>query len=100
MRVAVVKETFPGEQRVALVPADVAKLAKIGIDVIFEPGAGQSAGFPDAAYQSKGASAAASREAAFAADAVLQVRSLGANLQAGRDDLKYLRSGQIVIGLC
>src|SRR5437588_4290123 len=98
MRVAVVKETFPGERRVALVPADVAKLAKLGIEVIFVPGAGVAAGFSDTAYEDKGARAAASREGAFSADAVLQVRALGANLQAGRDDLRFLRSGQIVIG--
>src|SRR5438067_2497614 len=100
MRVAVVKETFPGERRVALVPADVAKLAKLGIDVIFESGAGEAAGFSDTAYQDKGARVAALREGAFSAEVVLQVRALGANLQAGREDLRYLSSAQIVIGLC
>jgi len=49
MQVAVVKETFPGEQRVALVPGDVAKLAKNNITVILEPGAGLAAGFADKA---------------------------------------------------
>jgi NAD(P) transhydrogenase subunit alpha len=53
--VGVVKETAPGERRVALVPDLVAKLAKIGLQVIIEPGAGASAGFLDEAYQQAGA---------------------------------------------
>src|SRR5436309_3358849 len=99
MRVAVVKETFPGERRVALVPADVAKLKKNGLDVILEPGAGATAGFADKAYEDKGAQLTADRSGAFSADIVLQVRSLGANLQNGRADLNLLRSGQVVLGL-
>jgi NAD(P) transhydrogenase subunit alpha len=100
MRVAVVKETFPGERRVALVPADVAKLKKNGLDIIVEPGAGGTAGFADKAYEDKGAQLTADRSGAFSADIVLQVRSLGANLQNGRADLSLLRSGQFVLGLC
>lgn len=100
MDVGVVKESFPSERRVALVPADVAKLAKIGLGVIVEPGAGEAAGFLDQAYADKGARLAASREAAFVAGIVVQVRSLGANLAAGKNDLPLLRNGQIVIGAC
>jgi NAD(P) transhydrogenase subunit alpha len=100
MQVAVLKETFPGERRVPLVPADVVKLAKAGIETLVETGAGLAAGFTDEAYRSKGATIAVSRPTAFAAPIVLQVRALGANLQAGRDDLSHLRSGQIVIGMC
>src|SRR5262245_30110111 len=100
MKVAVVKETFPGERRVALVPADVAKLVKSGLAVIVESGAGEGAGFADKSYESKGAQIAASRDGALAADIILQVRSLGANLRCGREDLERLHSGQIVIGLC
>jgi proton-translocating NAD(P)+ transhydrogenase subunit alpha len=100
MKVAVVKETFPGERRVALVPADVAKLAKNGLGVIVEPAAGAAAGLSDKAFMDKGALFAANREGACSADIVLQVRSLGANLRAGRDDLRLFREGQIIIGLC
>lgn len=99
MKVAVVKETFPGERRVALVPANLAKLAKAGFHVQIEKRAGEAAGFLDAAYEDKGAQLV-SREDAFAADLVLQVRALGANKQAGRDDLPRLRAGQLVVGLC
>ncbi len=83
MIVAVAKETFPGERRVALVPAVVASLTKAGLEVLIESGAGQAAGFSDAQYAEKGAKIAGSRAEAFAADCLLQVRSLGANPQAG-----------------
>src|SRR6267142_5161713 len=77
MKVAVVKETFPGERRVALVPADVAKLAKNGLGVILEPGAGAAAGFSDKAYDDRGGQLAVSRDGAFLADIVLHVRAAG-----------------------
>jgi NAD(P) transhydrogenase subunit alpha len=100
MQVAVLKETFPGERRVALVPNDAPKLAKSGIELLVETGAGLAAGFSDKAYRDKGAIIADSRPAALAAPIVAQVRALGANLTAGRDDLPRLRAGQIVIGMC
>jgi NAD(P) transhydrogenase subunit alpha len=101
MKVAVLRETYPGERRVALTPGVLPSIAKIGWQTIVEPGAGAEAGFDDADYRAKGAEIATDRRAAVAAaDAVLQVRSLGANAQAGRDDLALFRRGQIVIGLC
>ena len=100
MKVAVLKETYPGERRVALIPANVPALAKVGAEVIVEAGAGASAGFLDAQYTDKGARIVARREDAFAADVVLQVRCLGANPQAGRADLRLMKPGQVVIGMC
>jgi NAD(P) transhydrogenase subunit alpha len=100
MQVAILKETFPGERRVALVPADVSKLARSGIEVLIETGAGAAAGFADMAYADKGAAIAPTRSAACEAPIVVQVRSLGANLQQGRGDLDRLRTGQILIGTC
>src|SRR5262245_22258466 len=55
MIVGVPKETAAGEQRVALVPELAAKLMKAGLQILFESGAGASAGFADAAYQQQGA---------------------------------------------
>src|SRR5215468_5322736 len=55
MIVSVPKETFPGEQRVALVPELVPKLTKASLDVVVQSGAGESAGFFDAEYERKGA---------------------------------------------
>jgi len=101
MKVAVLRETFPGERRVALVPALIPLLAKLGWQTVVEPAAGEQAGFTDADYEQKGAEIAASRAAAIqSADAVLQVRALGANLESGRADLELFKPGQVVIGLC
>jgi NAD(P) transhydrogenase subunit alpha len=100
MRVAVVRETFPGERRVALIPASVPVLIKAGLEVLVESGAGLEAGFPDGHYQEKGAKIAVSRDELFAlADVILQVRAAGANPQGGKDDLARLKQGQIVIGM-
>ena len=55
MRIGVPTEQLPGEHRVALVPASIAPLKKAGFDVSIESGAGVRAGFPDSAYQDKGA---------------------------------------------
>jgi NAD(P) transhydrogenase subunit alpha len=55
MIVAVPKETAAGERRVALAPDGVKALAKLGLDVRVEPGAGVAAGFDDASYAGAGA---------------------------------------------
>ncbi len=99
MIVGVVKETFEGERRVALTPAVVSKLVKGGATVQIESGAGVEAGFPDGEYESNGATIAPSRKDVFAAaEVICQVRTIGANPDAGKADLDLLRSGQIVIG--
>ena len=61
MIVGVVRETYPGEARVGLVPAGVQQLTRAEIDVIVEPGSGTAAGYDDAAYTEKGATLAADR---------------------------------------
>ena len=55
MKVSVPKETAPGERRVALVPEVVDRLAKAGVDVTVESGAGAGAHQPDSAYERAGA---------------------------------------------
>lgn len=101
MNVAVVRETYPGERRVALVPAVVPQLAKAGWQVLVESGAGAAAGFTDADYEAAGAAIVVDRQAAFQqAEVILQVRALGANPQAGRGDLELLRPGQVIVGMC
>jgi NAD(P) transhydrogenase subunit alpha len=97
VRVGVPRETFNGERRVALVPALVPGLKKAGFEVTVEKGAGEAAGFPDAQYVEKGA-VVGSRDEAFAAEIVLQVRAFGANREKGRADLAKLRAGQVLVG--
>ncbi len=99
MIVGVPRESFPGERRVALVPAVVPALAKAGWEVVVQAGAGGEAGYPDAAYAERGARVERERRAVFAAaDAVLQVLGPGANDRTGREDLPLLRRGQLLVG--
>ncbi|MGD8278612.1 MAG: Re/Si-specific NAD(P)(+) transhydrogenase subunit alpha [Gemmatimonadota bacterium] len=55
MQVGVLKETHPGERRVAIVPETVSRLGDLGVTVAVESGAGETAGFADAAYEKAGA---------------------------------------------
>ena len=99
MIIGIPKETFPGERRVALIPAVLPPLIKAGHQILVETGAGLSAGQTDHAYSEKGAEIAATRADVFArAEIVAQVRCLGANRDAGRSDLALFRPGQCVIG--
>ena len=83
----------------ALVPVVIPTLAKAGIEVIVEAGAGAQAGYPDSAYIEKGGKIVPNREAVFAtADAVLQVLCYGSNDATGKADLPLMRRGQALIG--
>ena len=99
MIVGIPQETCVGEKRVALIPDAVSTLATGNAEVLVEPDAGQAAGFADAAYVERGAQIAADRAEVFArAEVVLQVRTFGANPEAGRADLALIRPGQVLIG--
>jgi H+-translocating NAD(P) transhydrogenase subunit alpha len=92
MKVAVVRETAPGERRVALVPEAVVKVRAAGLDVLVESGAGDGAWLADGSYAEAGA-AIVSREEAWAADAVLMVGKPNA------EAIARLRAGQVLFGL-
>lgn len=99
MIVGVPRESYPGERRVAMVPAAVPLLTKAGLDVIIEAGAGAAAGYLDADYTAKGARIVASRADVFGtADIVLQVLCYGSNDRTGKADLALYRPGQALIG--
>ena len=71
MKAAVVKETAPGERRVALVPDAIVKLSPAGIDVLVETGAGDGAWLPDAVYADAGATIVDAGELYRTADVIL-----------------------------
>lgn len=99
MIVGVPKEIYPGERRVALVPVVIPNLAKAGLEVIVESGAGAQAGYPDAAYTEKGAKIVPDRPAVFAqADIIVQVLCYGSNDVTGKTDLPLYRKGQALVG--
>ncbi len=90
--VGVLKETLPGERRVAITPKVIDALIKAGAEVWIEAGAGIESGFPDEEY--------AARNAEIAADAD-EVRDKAQILLTVRaPEPAGLHKGQIVIGLC
>ena len=99
MVVGVPREIFPGERRVALVPAVIPNLNKAGLEVVIEAGAGAEAGYPDTEYAAKGAKIVAERAEVFrAADIILQVLCHGSNDVTGQTDLPLLHRRQALIG--
>jgi H+-translocating NAD(P) transhydrogenase subunit alpha len=98
MIVGVPRESFPGERRVALIPAVIPSYAKAGVEVIVQAGAGMEAGYADKQYIDKGAKIVATREEAFRADVVVQVLCYGSNDKTGAADLSLLHRDQALIG--
>jgi NAD(P) transhydrogenase subunit alpha len=97
--IGVPKEAYPGERRVALVPMVLPNLLKAGFEVVVQAGAGEQAGYPDHLYTEKGAKIVPERAAVFAAaEIIVQVLCYGSNDVNGKDDLKFLRRGQVLIG--
>jgi NAD(P) transhydrogenase subunit alpha len=88
----------PPERRVALVPADLARLVDQGHDVIVERGAGTAAGWADADYVARGARVG-TRAQAVKADVLLQVLGAGADGAPVRESLRGLRPGTWTVGL-
>lgn len=99
--VGVVRETAPGETRVALTPAVVPELEKSGFSVVVETGAGVAAGYSDAAYTERGAKIVSDRASVLAkAQIVACVRAAGGNPAWSAADAAGLTPGQTVIALC
>jgi NAD(P) transhydrogenase subunit alpha len=91
MKIGVPRESFPGENRVALTPAAAAALKKNGLEVIVDRDAGTAAGFTEAQFEQSVVSIASRADVFAGADIVLQVRAIPA-------DIAKLRRGQVVIG--
>jgi len=87
MRIGVVRETTPGERRVALVPETVGRLAKSGNEVIVERGAGEASSFPDRMYTEAGGTIGD----AWDAELVLKVA------RPSDEELARLREGALLI---
>jgi NAD(P) transhydrogenase subunit alpha len=98
MIVGVVDETGALERRVALVPAEIPALTKLGLEVVLQRGAGRAAGFPDGEYEARGARLAESRtETLGAADLVVRLHPFEGEGEGS--DLELLQSGAAVLGL-
>ena len=88
--VGVLKESAPGERRVALTPPDIGRLAK-RVSVLVERGAGAEAGYPDSAYAEAGAKLADRSATIAAAQVLLAIRA--------PDDLARFPSGVVLASL-
>ena len=92
LSIGVLKETLPGERRVAITPKVIDVLTKAGAEVLVETGAGLDSGFPDDDYTAKGARIASSAAAvAEEAQILLTVRV--------PEPAGLVKRGQIVLGL-
>ncbi|MEO8896599.1 MAG: Re/Si-specific NAD(P)(+) transhydrogenase subunit alpha, partial [Rhizomicrobium sp.] len=94
MKLAVPKETAPGETRVAATPESVKKFKALGLDVTVEAGAGGAARIADADYAAVGATIAPDARTVLAdADIVLKVRGPSAAESA------LLKKGAVVAAM-
>jgi len=93
------RESYPGERRVALVPAVIPNLTKAGLEVVMEAGAGVEAGYPDDEYSAKGVKILPERADVFrVADTIVQVLCYGSNDRTGKADLPHFHPNQTLVG--
>ncbi|HEX6927439.1 MAG TPA: Re/Si-specific NAD(P)(+) transhydrogenase subunit alpha [Longimicrobiaceae bacterium] len=94
VKIAVPKETLPGETRVALVPESVARLAKAGVEVAVQSNAGQAASMPDEAYEKAGATVVSDLASLYSGATVI------AKVQRpSREEIGQIPSGSTLISL-
>ena len=92
MRIAVPKETHPGENRVPITPDVAKKLCRMGADLVIEAGMGQGAGYPDTEYTEVGATVSTDRNELFStADMLLRLR------KPEMEEVSLMKSGCIHI---
>ncbi|HKL66080.1 MAG TPA: Re/Si-specific NAD(P)(+) transhydrogenase subunit alpha [Roseovarius sp.] len=92
MKIGTPKEVMEGENRVAMTPDSALQLQKLGYDCAIETGAGERAGFSDAAFEEAGVEIVKTAAALWkAADVVAKVRV------PTETELKRLREGQTLI---
>ncbi|MCE2459991.1 MAG: NAD(P) transhydrogenase subunit alpha [Pseudomonadales bacterium] len=97
MKIAVVRESRPGEHRVALVPESCEKLRRAGFGVAIESGAGAAAGYADDAYRSVDAVIETDPQALVQSADILLTVNPPAN-RDGRSVIDWIRPATIVVG--
>ena len=94
MNVVVLGDTFAGEHRVALIPASVPKVGKLGCEVTVVSGAGLPSHFADEEYREAGATIAPDLRAAMqGARVVLKVQA------PTSEEIEALPEGVVLISL-
>ncbi len=99
MKIAVLKETLPGETRVAAVPATVRDYVRSGLAVGVEAGAGLGAMISDEQFAAAGASVESDARALLAsADLVLRVAPPRVR-DDGLDEIAAIKRGGVLVGM-
>jgi len=97
MRIAVPRETAPGERRVALVPESCKKLIQAGYDISIESGAGTAAGFSDDAYRDLGVTLVDDARALLSS-AALVLKIGPPSVDGARDETAWMQPGAVYVG--
>lgn len=98
MLTGVLKERYPNEKRVSLVPSEIQRLKKIGLEVFVEKGAGERAGFSDSEYEQAGAKVVSREEIFGSCDVILSVRNLCADKENFLEEHESYK-GKVLIGM-
>ncbi len=93
LTVAAIRETAPGERRVAITPGTIARLLHAGLEVLVQAGAGAAAACSDARYVAAGADVVTAGELLARADIVLTVGTFTP------EEASRLRAGQTTVGM-
>ncbi len=98
MKLAVPREIRPDERRVALAPESCKKLAKVGVQVLIERGAGESAAYLDSAYTEAGATIVPDAAALYAdADFVFKVNAPQQHPSLGKHEVDLMKPGTMLL---
>src|SRR4051794_37487013 len=98
MKVGIPKEIAENENRVALIPDSVGRLAKSGLEVLVQSGAGLQASFTDEAYTAAGATIVPDAATVFAqSDLVLKVQKPQMNEALGKHEIALMRPGTTLV---
>ncbi len=97
MKIAILKERRPHENRVAATPETVKKLKALGAEITVEAGAGTAASYPDQAYRDAGANIVPDAADALAAAEVVFKVQRPMSAAEGADEVSQLRAGQTLV---
>jgi H+-translocating NAD(P) transhydrogenase subunit alpha len=98
MKVAIPRESRPGERRVAATPETIARLTKLGFDVLVESQAGAGASFADEDYTTAGATVVEDTRSLWGeADILLKVQPPDLHPSLGVHEADLLRPGATLI---
>lgn len=98
MILGVMRETFPNENRVSLIPQVVSSIRKLGLEVYVEKGAGEGAYYSDQEYEAVGARVVSRDEILDAASIITYVRAPGADTN-NISDIQKMKKDTVVIGM-